>query len=257
MLQLLKNEIYKLLRRKKFQILLLLIPIIELVAIMQYKMNSVSNLETAINGQSFFLTIASSLQYAFVICTAVFVTDAFMDDYLRGTLKNTLLRGVKRVSLLHVKIISMSVFLSALMLFAVLSSYVLGTAFFGFGEYTAINGAVYDTVTGFGITLLSAFLILIPLFSFGILIVFIGLITNNVGITIGSALSITLITQIMESSQIIRQYSIVYQIKGFYQHLLYTSKFTDALADFMVITMYMIVFYLASVLIFRKKDLGC
>lgn len=258
MYALLKNELYKAFRLKKVYYLMLIALIMEAAIALRFKFGGGLAGAPAINGQSFPLLLFDDLPYLMVIFVAVFIADIWVDEYKSGALKMTLLRPVNRSRLLNAKVASLFCSSAAVIAFALVSSYIVGTAAFGWGEstilhdaeYSIIGNTEYSTLAGIALTLKAGAATLFPVLGFGFLVMFLALCTDSLGMTIGGALGFALV-----SKAIIRKYSVFYLMRAFYKNLLFGFTWNIVLENVAVIALYTIIFYTGSRLLFGRKDL--
>jgi len=239
--RLVRNELYKAFRLKKQYLLMLMALAIEVAVALQRKFGSV-----APNGQNFPLQLMDNLPYVFATFAVVFIADSWVDEYRSGAIKLPLLRPVNRTMLLNAKVISFLVCAAVLMGFTLLSAYVIGALTLGWGEKTDIREML--------VTLASGTVILLPILGFGLLVLFIAIVTENMPITVGSAMGLFLFSQMLNSSNGIRNYSIIYIMGTFPNDFLDQFPSRSLIVTSTVTFTYIIVFYFASVLVFRKKD---
>lgn len=243
---LIKNEIYKAFRLKKFYIIMLVALTVEILVALQGKFSEAAFGVSAVNGQKFPLLLLDNFPYLFVIFVAVFIADSWVDEYRTGAFKLTLLRPVNRIAFLSAKVVSLLVCSGAIMGFALMSAFAIGTVTFGWGENEGL-GSVFLTLKSGAATLL-------PVLGFGLLISFIAILTDNMGVTIGGALGLMIFSQMLEASEDLRGYSIIYLMRSFYKNLFVQYTQETVIMNIVVITAYIMTFYVGSVLAFYKKD---
>ena len=243
---LIKNELYKAIRLKKLYLLMLVALALEIAAALQGKYGGTPP-GAVISGQNFPLLLFGNLPYLFVIFTTVFIADSWVDEYRCGALKLSILRPVNRTAFLNAKVISFFVCASVLMGFALLSACAVGGVTFGWGENTGIAEVLLILKSG-AVTLL-------PVLGLGLLVLFIAVLTDNMVITISGAMGLLLISQMLDGSNGLRDYSIIYLIQAFYKNLFIQFEWEKVITNIAVIAVYIIVFYTGSVLLFRKKDI--
>ncbi|MBB6695254.1 ABC transporter permease [Cohnella xylanilytica] len=254
--KLVANELFKAFRLKKFYLFMILIGIVEVSNVLQYKAKGPEHIFLYPNGQSLAIQMVGGLPQIMVVFLAIFVADMMADELRHGTVKLTLLRQVGRRELLHAKIVSMFFFAAAMLLYTIVSSYVVGTAAFGWGDRTVFEGTSFPPAAGVYMTLQSALLSLLPYLGFGLLVLYIAIVTANMGITIGVALGLMIIEPIFQHSDALVNYSIISQIYFF--HLQFWKDFSPGkmILSIAVICAYAAVFYLGSVSAFRRKDIA-
>lgn len=250
MLKLIENEIYKLLRSHKLYYAFLIVIVLELAAVIQYQF-MVSKPE--INGQSLFFILLDFWPYLLALFMAVFVSDLWTEE--AATLKLTLTRPVRRTALLNAKVVSFALGLTLILLLAMISSGVIGTIAFGWGSKIAFQGTALTSTPMAEAYLETALGLLLPLLGFGLLVTFIAILTDNGGMTMGVALGLTMLSPLLETIASLKAYSIVYQMRTFYQNILQGVPMETGGGDLGIIALYVIVFYGLSCLYFGKKDM--
>lgn len=243
--KLINNELYKAFRLKKIYIIMLVALAVEISVVLQSKFNGATS-GVSINGQKFPLLLLDKFPYLFVIFVAVFIADSWVDEYRTGTLKLSLLRPVNRIAFLSAKVVSLLFCLGVIIGFVLTSAYAIGTLSFGWGENAGIDLVL--------LTLKSGAVTLLPVLGFGLLISFIAILTDNLGVTIGGALGIMIFSQMLEASEALRDYSIIYLMRSFYKNLFVQYTQEAVIMNIVVITVYIMMFYVGCVLAFYKKD---
>ncbi|MCS7460388.1 ABC transporter permease [Paenibacillus doosanensis] len=223
---LIKNELYKVFHLKKLYLLTLVALAIDIAAALQGTQQ----------GSYFPISLFDNLPYLFVLCAVVFFTDSWVDEYRSGVLKLSLLRPVNRIALLNAKVISFIVCAAALMGFTLLSAY-------AFGAIEVLWILKSGAVT------------LVPVLGFGLLVLFISVLTNHMAITVGCTAGFLLVSQMLVASETLRYYSIIYLMQVFYKNLFLQFNGEQAIINVAVIAAYITIFYTGSILIFCKKDL--
>lgn len=255
MICLLKNELYKAFRLKKMYILMLITLVVEGSLILQIKLNGTISDLTVVNGQSFPLLLFNNIPYLMVIFTAIFIADIWVDEYRSGAFKLTLTRPVERITLLNAKVISYFICCALIMTFTLISSYIIGSITFGWGESAIIGSEKYSVFAGIALTLKSGAFTLIPVLGFGLMVMFIGLCTDSIGATIGVALGLLVASQILEVSEVYRTYSIIHLMGAFYKNLFFNFSWDTVLKNITVIASYVVLFYIGSLILFKKKNI--
>ncbi|MDV4151349.1 ABC transporter permease [Clostridium sp. AL.422] len=245
MSKLIYNEIYKVFQLKKIYIIMLVALAVEILVVLQSKFNGVTS-GVSINGQKFPLLLLDNFSYLFVIFVAVFIADSWVDEYRTGTLKLSLLRPVNRIAFLSAKVASFLFCSGFIVGFVLTSAYAIGTLSLGWGE----NAGIYLLL----LTLKSGAVTLLPVLGFGLLISFIAILTDNMVVTIGGTLGIMIFSQMLEASEALRDYSIIYLMRSFYKNLFVQYIQEAVIMNIVVITAYIIIFYVGCVLAFYKKD---
>lgn len=243
---LIKNELYKAFQLKKIYIIMLLALATEIAVALQGKFNGGASGVPAINGQIFPVLLFNNFPYLFVIFVSVFIADDWIDEYRTGVLKLTLLRPVNRITFLSAKVVSLLVCSGAIMGFVLMSAYAVGTLIFGWGENVGVRSVF--------LSLESGVVTLFPVLGFGLLILFIAILTDNMAVTIGSAFSLMIVSQILEVSEGLRDYSIIYLMRSFYKNLFVQYTHEAVIMNVVVIAAYIVTFYIGCVFVLYKKD---
>lgn len=252
---LLGNELYKWFRLKKFYLFLGIMVGIETALTLQYKFSPPQTGLVPLNGQSLPMALLSELPQITAVFIAVFAADMIADEYRSGAFKLVLLRPVSRVELLTAKVASLLVFVAVMTGAAVISAYIAGTLAFGWGDGALVQGITYAPAKGIIMTLQSALLMLLPGLGFGMMVIYLALLTDSVGITIGGALGLLLLSSLIESFGSVRAYSIIYLMRSFHLDFIRSSPRQDVFTDLATIVLYIVVFYLGSVFILNRKDI--
>lgn len=255
MLSIIKNEIYKLFARKTLYVF---IGIIFMIVVFNIIGTLVTN-NTALGrsfGENFpitlFETAASIIMPVFIIVT---VSTLVADEFAEGTLKLTLLRKVGRSKLLFGKVCALGTVITGLLLILLLLGYGLGTALFGWGGEFLIKGKHLTSSQGVVLTLLTYVLAIIPYLSFGMLILFISLLTKNGGTTTAIGTGILFFSLFLEivfpdlSTYLISNYFNTYRI------IIDDNGTRAVILGFLIIFGYGIVLYVLNLKIFNGQDL--
>jgi ABC-type transport system involved in multi-copper enzyme maturation permease subunit len=235
--------------------LMLITLVVELSLILQMKWSgTISDLPIP-NGQSFPLLLFHDIPYLMVIFSAIFIADIWVDEYRNGAFKLTLTRPVGRITFLNAKVISYFICCILMMTFVLVSSYIIGSVTFGWGESAIIGSEKYSVFAGIALTLKSGAVTLIPVFGFGLMVMFIGLCTDSMGTTIGMALGLLVASQMLEVSEAYRDYSVIYLMEAFYKNLFFSFSWDTVLKNIAVIASYVVFFYTGSLILFKKKNI--
>jgi len=245
--RLIGNELYKVSRLKKLYLFALIAPVIAIAAALQGKPGGTPPGWQQINGQYFPLLLFDNLPYLFVIFAAVFFADSWVDEYRSGALKLSLLRPVDRIAYLTAKVIAFGICAAALMGFTLLSVYAAGAIASGWGEHAKVGELLLILKSG-AVTLL-------PVLGFGVLVLFIAVLTDNMAITVGCTMGLLFVSQMLEASGELRDYSIIYMMRAFYMNIFLQFESGKAIINMAVIAAYILIFYTGSVLLLRRKDL--
>lgn len=255
MIHLIRGELFKAVRLKKMYFFMCIIAGIEIIQVLQLKWKGANGTSIDLNGQSLAFQLLNSSPQIMIIFIAVLIADMIVDDYRNGTLKLSLLRPVSRVELLNAKVASFILLVAALLVFLVVTSYMIGTLAFGWGDHAAWDGITYTTDEGIWLTLQSALLALLPSLGFGMIVIFIALLSTSMGVTIGLPLGLMVLSPYVEAIQQVKDYFIVYQMHFFHLHVMNNPVSLESIKELISIMVYFGLFYLGSVMIMKKKDI--
>lgn len=160
---------------------------------------------------SFVVLLFEHLPFLFVLLATVFMADSWVEQNRSGALKLSLLRPVSRIALLNAKVISFFVCAAALMGFTLVSAYVVGTLVFGWEGHTAVDEL--------GLIATSGAATLLPVLGFGLLVLFIAVLTGIMVVTVGCWQGL-FASQLLEVSSELRDYSIIYMMQVLHKNLI-------------------------------------
>jgi ABC-2 type transport system permease protein len=211
------------------------------------------------NGQTYplnFLGLVTS--WIMPIFMIILCADMVTEEYLNGTLALSLAHPVSRTSLMTAKAISLLVIMTFLLLSTLLIAYVIGTLFFGWGNSFMIQGTTFSTFNGILLNIGLYGISALPLIAFGMVVMFISLQFNSgsvvTGVSIGLMLILTLGAEMVPRLQ---PFIITTYFNTFSYSLLFFRDLPNILMGVNMIVLYGIGFYLASILVFKKRDLVC
>lgn len=233
---------------------MLILIVAELSAVFQLYREAADFTGFGPNGQSFPLIVLHTSTFFIPILIAILAADSIAEEYRSGTLKQALLSPVSRLDLLHAKIVSMFTVVALLLLFLVISSYVVGTLAFGWGERTVFDETAYTFSEGALLVVQVVVLSVLSYLAFGMIVMFVALLTTNSGGSIGAALVLMAVSPFVERIPQVRIFFIGYQMRVFPFLPLNKIAVTDLLGDLAVILAYFGVLYAGSVMMIRKKD---
>jgi len=250
LLGLVKNECYKVFRRGKFALFLGAVPALQIITVFQVLTRSPDQNAAELNGQSFPLHMIGSQPLIMALFIAVIAADLMAEEYRSGTLKLALLRPVGRSQVMAAKAVALVAAVIALAGFSVMAAYATGTLAFGWGDRLLADGV---PVTGDGVaaTLKAAAAQLAPCMGFGMLALFLALVTGHAGMTIGLSAALYLFLPLTRMDP---RYSIVHQMNGFHLAVLHGAPIRDVLADLGVAAAYAVLFLAAGAFYMKRKD---
>lgn len=248
MIGLIKNELYKFLKQKKLYLFMGVIVVVQLVNVLQARQAS-----HLLNGQSFPLEALAESSLYITMFLAVFIAETIAEEYKRGMFKVVLLRPINRSQFICAKSMGVLVCICFMVCFTILTAYGIGSIFFSWGDHMLVQGnPLFLGGNAVMFTLTTAFAYILPVFGFAMLIFFIALLSLNVGITIGTALSLFMFAPLLKGS--IQAYSIVHIMNTFPALFINQTAWQEILFNIGIILAYIILFYIGSLLFIKRKD---
>lgn len=246
---LVRNECYKLVRLHKLYGFMGAALALQIIKIFQSLSQPRDTLALAWNGQSFPLEVIGSQSIVMAMFIAVLAADLAADEYRNGTMKLILLRPVDRSRLVAAKAVALLAAIAALVCFSVMAAYVAGTLAYGWGDRLLYQG-VPIAGNSIATTVRAAFASIGPDAGFGMLVLLSALITEHVGITIGIALAIYIISPLLN----LHEYSIVHQMNTFHEAAIYGASPGQWLFKLGIIAAYALLFFAAGAAYMKRKD---
>lgn len=256
-MKLLQNELAKLFKTKKLYVFFFIF--LATTSITVYYFNSDDTaiktvIETA-NAQSLPLALKNSVALFFSIFMAIYIADIVTDEYKNGTLKLSLLRPVSRVKLLHSKMLAVLMLNMIMAVFFILSAYAIGITAFGWGAVTVYGGVNYSAAEGLLLTLKAYAASILPYMAFGMIGIFVGILSNRMTTTITILISLAMFGEYLNAIPSIKVYSIVNQMYFFHEYFVKTPNPEEVLLSTVVNLAYIFIFYWLAIFFFKKKDL--
>jgi len=253
--KLVRCELFKAFRQKKPYLFMLILTAAEIAAVVQHRRGGADGAVAEANGQSFPFLLLDGSAIFFPIFIALLAADSIADEYRSGTLKQTLLCPIGRIALLNAKVASLAVLIAALLVYAIVSSYAVGTLAFGWGDRTVVRGNVFATLDGIGLAAQTLLLSWLPCLAFGLFVLFAAMLTMNAGAAVGTALGLTVLSHMVEGVPGIRDILLTHQMRAFPRLAAGGAAIPDAWAGLGVIAVYIGAFYAGSAIILKKKDI--
>jgi len=253
MINILKNELFKLFVQKKIYIFMGLMFIMTLISALVFKF---AEIDIIISAQSFPLeALKMNIDMLLPIFITILIADMITDEYRAGTLKLPLIHPVSRKKLLNAKILTLIIASIILLLFLLIISYILGVIMFEWGAGFTFNEITYSNVQGIWMTICSYFISVLPILAYGLIIILISLILTSSGAVVGIAIGILFAFSILiQVSEILRPYLLTYYF-SFFAMLLKNPLSMEIILGLFVIGVYSTIAYIASVRLFIKKDI--
>lgn len=249
-MKLIKNEMYKVFKLNKLYFFIIIAMALLMVSAVSYSSDS----SYSVNGQSFPIWMINRIMPLFIFFMSLLLAEIISDEYRNGTLKLFLLHPIDRIGLLNAKIAALIVSVFILLLSVMAGSYIIGTAFWGWGDKMVFNNTVFQTTQGILVTLQSYIITLLPCLGFGMVIVFVSVLSSSMGGTLGISLGIMFVLTALENVQEINNYSIVHQM-NLYQSFISNPQSENIIIGLVNVAVYTVIFYIGSVIAFKKKDI--
>jgi ABC-2 type transport system permease protein len=201
--------------------------------------------KTSMNGLNFPIFLLSQLTDFLVIVLIVLIGGLLADDYRDGTLKQTLIKPIRRSDLIIGKVSVIAISTVCYLTIILLTGYVAGFLAFGWGTESE----------GFLKTLLAYGLTALPVISFLLIVLVYSLIITNGGMAIGAGIGTLLVFQIISGlSERFGKYIInhYFQIGAFY---LNGFEGGGILASLLIPIVYILIFSVVLINLFNKKDI--
>ena len=251
---LVKNELYKAFRLRKLYLFMGAVLALQGIKIFQYKFTGQGEILFPLNGQSFPLEMIENNTIIMVMFIAVLAADMLAEEYRNGNYKPVLLRPVSRIQFVGAKAAALLASITAIVCFTVITSYMLGAIAFGWGNHLLFQG-VPVAGNSIAVTLRAAMASILPGAGFGMLVLFIALMTGNTGITIGSAMALFFISPLLERYGTISEYSILYLMNAFPKIFINNTTPAGISGKLGVIAVYIALFYAGSAIMIKRKDI--
>lgn len=251
MINLIKNEFIKLFSSKKLPALMLITVIVQLVPI------AFTFRDAIFTGQTYPTVMLGVLvSWLLPIFLIIVVAEIITDDYTSGMLSHTLIHPVSRPRLLASKILFLLLLIILILFASMLSAYLIGTIFFGWGEDFTIRGVAYSTAGGFAITAASHLVSAIPLLAFSSVVMLLGLLFHTSALVVGTAAGILFAFYILgEMLSDLEPFLLTTYFSYFSHFYFYLDDAGSLLSALGVMLVYTLVPYIIGHIIFLRRDL--
>ncbi|OIJ15210.1 hypothetical protein BKP35_05015 [Anaerobacillus arseniciselenatis] len=261
MSNLIKNELLKqLLGGKKIYIFMAAIVFFNLLGV--FELNFV-DIEYTINAQNYSLyMLATVVLYVLPFYVILVMTDMITTEYVQGTLKDTLLHPVKRSSILASKLIALFILIVGFITFSLVTNYIFGVGFWGWGEqfvYEDPNyatGIVYSSTEGILRTIGGYYISVLPLTVFGLIVMYLGFLFKSSGVTVGASFGLFIILNAIGGMfEAVRPYLFVSYFRELASVVFFEATTYSIYVSFIVLGIYGVVGFAFSLKIFNNKDI--
>jgi ABC-2 type transport system permease protein len=244
MLKVLKNEFIKMLNGRTFYILAVLVIFSIVIEMIMMK----SSTQSQMNAQNFFeqALFGMAMKPIVPMFMALVVAETFTEDYSHGTMKFSLMTGVKRSELILGKLVFIALYAVIFLVVTFVSSYIIGTITLG----TGIKGEFFNNLI-FNVKLCSS--VILPLISFSIVLSFVALLINNSGAMVGFGIGVAVIMFVLDQIKNVMYFT----FSGGMYGTDVARKFTthNVLIFTLTACIYILIFTLLDLIVIRKKDI--
>lgn len=255
---LIRNELIKIVKQKKIFILAGVILAITLALVfVSFAVEEAPPI--ASGGQEFPVSLLEGTVNLLPVLLIFMVSDMVAGEYNSGTLKLSLLYPVSRDRLLISKmmaILSMTVFLLA---FTLVTGYIVGVLAWGWEEGFAYLGQEYGAGMGVLITLQSYLITVLPVFSLGILFLFLSLLVKTSTAALGLSLVVFLAMSFLSDFLEVARPLLLTSYLNIFQFILLREESAELsrmiAPGFSVLVLGTAALVAASLCLFRRKDI--
>ncbi|HKL13622.1 MAG TPA: ABC transporter permease [Halanaerobiales bacterium] len=192
---LIKNEYYKLFKKKKIYIFTLIIIAMAFIPVIINKIED-AGITFTVNTLPL-ENLSWSTEMIIPIFVAILVADLITTEYNEGTMKLSLVSSASRLELLTAKIITLISVIILLVIFTMMISYLSGALFLEWGIPFQFNDLTLTETQGILYTIGLYLLSVVPLSAFGVLIMFLGFKLKSGGSVVGLTIGIFFLMNIL------------------------------------------------------------
>lgn len=256
---LVKNELYKQLLSKKFYIFLIIIVGFNLFGILE---DLLGHVDFTMNGPNLpIYMLSTNVNYILPFFIIFVATEMISQEYGNGTLKLSLLAPVKRSSLLTGKILSLTILVLVLLIFAYVVSILIGTLYWGWSDVVLFEDpsltadpVAYPLVKGLLFGFLSYLVSIFPLMAFGCFVIWISFYFQSSGFSVGIATSSLILMGVF--MQILTVIKPIFILSYFSIGIsFFNEERFSILTAALSILSYLVIFSFASYRHFAKKEI--
>jgi ABC-2 type transport system permease protein len=189
------------------------------------------------------------------VFAAILAVDLVTEEYIHGTIKLPLLTPMKRLTLLLSKAIALLFELAIILGTLLASSYAVGLVFFGKTDSFRYLEKELSMAQGLVHTLASYGILLLVIFSFGMLAFIVAVNLNSIGAAIGGSIGLIALMKLLSIVGRTTQYYLLTTYFNFYSILFVNADKTFIVRGFAVIGLYMALALTSAAVMFNKKDL--
>lgn len=255
---LIRNELIKIVKQKKIYIMAGVILAITLALVfVSFSVEEAGPL--ASGGQEFPLSLLEGMVNLLPFLLIFMVSNMVAGEYNSGTLKLSLLYPVSRDRLLFSKMMAIMVITVFLLAFTLVTGYIAGILAWGWAEGFAYLGLEYGAGKGILVTLQSYLITVLPVFSLGVLFLFLSLLVKTGTAALGLSLVIFLGMSFLSDFLEIARPLLLTSYLHIFQFILLREESAELsrmiVPGFAVLVLGTAVLIAASLCLFRRKDI--
>lgn len=271
MINILTNELYKIMARKKLYIFLGIIFLAALlIGLSTLHANNILSSQPTQgeeglgnllafprdNAQNFPMILLEGVSgFIIPIMVVTFVADMVADEYSEGTLKLPLLRQISRNQLLLGKVVALYSMLLLVLLFVMLIAYGTGLVLLGWGPHFTMKVITFSPGQGILFTIFIYFISALPQLAFGMVVLLFSVLLSSSGEVTGIGVGLLFILSILGS---IVNDAAPFLVSGYFNlPRLFYSGFDPIVlgTGALVVSIYGFGFYALSRFVFMRKDI--
>lgn len=265
-LNVLKNELVKLIYQKKFVILLSIIALLCILAGYAYNEMKIELLNHTVKSEGFsdqMKSILLNLNYinfsilfsgdfvykpllpVYLIFMSIIVTSVISEDYLAGTMKFSLISPITKIQLMLGKLLFVFVISVIIALFNFIVSLFVGYVVFG-----ASNVILSELLKAFSIYIISIF----PVMAFGTIVLCISLTIKNTGTVIAATIILAIGLNMVDYFTKTKDFSPIGLLAKFSNS--YSINLADGILPVVCSMAYIVVFSVIILLKIKREDIA-
>lgn len=251
---LIKNELIKIVSQKKtlwFIILLLGLYLFPVVMTFWARLR-------ALDGQVYAYTMSGLIAgWILPVYLIVVIADMVTEERASGTIALPLIHPVTRTEFVTAKLLALLILMVCLLLLSLVVGYAAGVLFFGWENGFMIRGGtVHTTWEGIRITVVSFLAPVLPLLSFACFVVFLAFMFSGSAAVVGVAVSYFLLQSLAELVlPAMKPYLITSYFISLSELINFNPSYRRLIVTLLFIILHGLLFYIGTVVLFRKRDI--
>jgi len=255
---LIRNELIKIVKQKKIYIMAgVILAITMALVFVSFSVEEAAPLTSG--GQAFPISLLEGMANLLPVLLIFLVADMVAGEYNSGTLKLSLLYPVSRGRLLLSKMITILVMTVILLAFTLVTGYIAGVLAWGWEEGFTYMGLEYGAGKGVMVTLQSYLITVLPVFSLGILFLFLSLLVKTGTATLGLSLVVFLAMSFLSDFMEIVRPLLITSYLHIFQFILLREESAELsrmiVPGFTVLVMGSAMLAAVSLCLFQRKDI--